>query len=901
MRVHIRPSFAGPDRGEGGIRRWVEAQHKYLPDCGVEIVGEDQHPDLIVCHAGDLVRTTLPLVCHNHGLYATASQQWSRWEWQMNANVIELIRRADLTTVPSRWVADQVARGMSVPAHVLYAGIEPQDWEPGDNGGYVLWNKTRVDLVCDPDPLNRLARRVPQQKFISTFADPSLPNVQRTGRLPYHDAKMLTRNAGVYLSTSRETFGIATVEAMAAGVPVLGWRYGGNLDIVQHGQTGYLAEVGNYDDLVHGLELCVKNRAEWGANARAVALERFTWRRAIEECADLYGDILNQRAQRIKVSVIITCYKLEEYLGDCLASLQAQSMRDGWEAIVVDDCSPVTEERNCEALVAEYSAGDPRIKFTRTPHNLYLAGARNHGIAQARGEYVIPLDADDMLHPKALEVLSDFLDREPGASVAYGKFELIEPDGRRWVSTWPRPFVWEHQITHKNQLPYASMYRRWVWERTGGYRERCKTAEDADFWCRVTSYGARPVQCTDLPCLIYRNRSDSMSHVEAEPDWTAWYPWSKDRTLAPFGCVGTPPNRQASWGVKTHTEPLVSVIIPVGPGHERLVVDALDSIAAQTDDRWEAIVVNDTGEPLDLAGFPWAKIVTTGGRQGPAIARNMGIAKATAPYLAFLDADDWLMPEFIARTLPIIQKERGYVYCDWFQINKDATWERKECPEYDMTALMETGFFHAITGLYPRAAILETIGGFDPEAGGWEDWDFAFAMATAGICGTRIAEPLFCYRYWSGQRREQGVAKGKGNAATMRRKWHAYIKDGGRKLMACKGCGRGGGRKSVAASTILTPTEKIQSQAAQGDAVLIEYIGKATTTTTFRGKATGALYRFGSDSGHKIRFVYAADAEQLLARADFRTVNTAEARQTVEAARAEPLPVRQSDQRVAVG
>ena len=69
----------------------------------------------------------------------------------------------------------------------------------------------------------------------------------------------------VYLSTSQETFGIGTVEALAAGVPVLGWASGGNLDIVQHMKTGYLAEVGDYDDLQRGLELVHRQPERVGA------------------------------------------------------------------------------------------------------------------------------------------------------------------------------------------------------------------------------------------------------------------------------------------------------------------------------------------------------------------------------------------------------------------------------------------------------------------------------------------------------------------------------------------------------------------------------------------------------------------------------------------------------------
>ncbi len=889
LRVYIRPNFDGPDKGEGGIRRWVEAQHRYLPNYGVVPVNSESEADVVVCHAGDIVDTHKPLVTHCHGLYATADQKWDRWAWMLNNNVIELLRRADIATVPSEWVRMQVARGMSIDAQVLYAGIDPDLWEPGTNGNYILWNKTRVDPVCDPAAVNRLAIMNPKRRFLSTYGD-NLPNVQRTGKLPFDDARGLVRNASIYLSTSRETFGIGTVEAMACGVPVLGWAFGGNLDIVRHGITGYLAKPGDYQDLQTGLEWLLEHRDSVGQAARADVIERFTWRRAVARCAELYQEAAGLSTPRPKVSVIVTCYKLEEYLPECLASLQQQTMAD-WECIVVDDHSP----GNCQKAMGPFFA-DERFLYLRTPRNLYLSGARNFGIRYSHGHYIIPLDADDMLNPRALEVLSGFLDQQPGYAIAYGAFELLEPDGRRWISGWPQQFTWEGQMVHRNQLMYGSMYRRWVWERSGGYRERCHTAEDADFWCRVTSFGARAYKVSSYPTLLYRNRQDSMSHVESDWDWTLYYPWARDRKVVPFGSVGEPPEK-TSWPVHTYAEPKVSVVIPCGPGHESLVRDALDSVQAQTFADWECIVVNDTGKTLELPGYPWVRIVETEGQQGPAIARNIGIEASRAPLFALLDADDWLMPTFLERCMEVQRKEGGYIYTDWFQIGKDGAHEVKRCQDYDMGDLLTKGFYHTITGLYPREA-WQAVGGFDPDSGGWEDWDFVFALATREYCGTRVPEPLFCYRYWSGQRREDGYAQSGDNAKLLRAKWKDYVQDGGQKLMGCSSCGRGGGgRASTAGAARSQSVQSVNQTAAQeSGAVLLEYVGKSAGTRTYKGARSGQMYRFGPDSGHNRKYVYSVDVPGLLAMRDFRLAE--EPKPVTTPAPAEPLPVRQSENRV---
>ena len=709
IKVYIRPRFEGPDKGEGGIRRWTDAQARYLPEHNVIVVDSEGEAELVAIHAGDLVKTDKPLVAHCHGLYNTAAQEWNRSAWQLNRNVIEVLRRADVVTAPSTWVAHQLARGMSVKAHVLYGGIERSHWaEPGECRGFVLWNKTRVDPVCSVEPLLKLAERRPGQQFVSTFGL-ERPNLKLTGKLPFADARELVKHASVYLSTSRETFGIGTLEAMAAGVPVLGYAWGGNLDIVEHLKTGYLAPIGNLDELERGLDWCLEHREEAGAAARAKVLECFTWERAMADCAEMYREALGARRTEVKVSVIVTCYRLEEYLGDCLASLQAQTMRDGWECIVVDDCSPVDDTRNCRELVGEYMAGDRRIRYTRTPRNLYLAGARNWGIAQARGQYILCLDADDMLPPRSLEVLAGQLDREPGWDIVYGRVEFLQPDGSIKKSGWPVPFNWEYQANGRNCLPYSAMYRRKVWQRIGGYREWCRTAEDADFWLRATSYGARAEKVTEYPCLLYRDREGSMSRVEGQVNWGEWCPWTRDRGVVPFGCVGKPANNRDSWPVLTYDPPLVSVVIPVGPGHERIVADALDTVAAQTIPRWEVIVVNDSGQEVNVAGHPWARVLETPQPgSGPAVARNLGTEHARADWVLYLDADDYLMPRCLERCLDVVLEHGGWAYVDWFAVQPDGSSSVYHTPEWDAEGVLLKGLQQAVWILWCYCALSPT-------------------------------------------------------------------------------------------------------------------------------------------------------------------------------------------------
>ena len=99
-----------------------------------------------------------------------------------------------------------------------------------------------------------------------------------------------------------------------------------------------------------------------------------------------------------KISVIIPVYNVEKYVGRCLDSVLGQTFTD-WEAVCVNDGSP---DRSREIL-AEYAERDRRIKIVDKP-NGGLSDARNAGMRNASGEYVVFLDSDDFIHPRTFEI-----------------------------------------------------------------------------------------------------------------------------------------------------------------------------------------------------------------------------------------------------------------------------------------------------------------------------------------------------------------------------------------------------------------------------------------------------------------------------------------------------------------
>ena len=100
-----------------------------------------------------------------------------------------------------------------------------------------------------------------------------------------------------------------------------------------------------------------------------------------------------------KISVIIPVYNVEKYLARCLDSVIAQTFSD-IEIICINDGST----DNAGQILSEYAKKDKRIKII-TQENSGVVAARNNGIASSVGEYIYPLDGDDIIAPMTLEKL----------------------------------------------------------------------------------------------------------------------------------------------------------------------------------------------------------------------------------------------------------------------------------------------------------------------------------------------------------------------------------------------------------------------------------------------------------------------------------------------------------------
>lgn len=925
--VYINPSLpvTAPHDGGGGILRVVEAMVRHLPEFGYTVVNDPKEADIINNHGAMLhTEVDVPMVSSCHGMY------WSDYEWNgeyhdVNRHVVECLAQSNAITAPSEWVRNAITRGMLRNPTVVYHGIDLYEWPKSEPVEYVLWNKARIDPVADNMPLMQIAELMPEQVFVTTYGKPTA-NVHVTGPLSYETMKHVIAGASIYLATTRETFGIGTLEAMACGVPVVGWDFGGQHEIIKQNETGALVPVGDYEQLMAAIRYVMKYRERFSEACRDDILRRWQWQGKIAMYAEVFDKVLQSyNAHSYKTSIIVTCHNLARFLSDALRSVANQT-NSNVECIVIDDASTDETRTVYDLFVGKSIDLHKRFRYVRLDENVGLSAARNEGLKYAQGRYILHLDADDILPPNAVDLLSLALDRDASIHIAYGALNTVNEDAENEQrNSWPfDSFNWYHQISHLNQLPYAAMMRREVLESVGGYRLRDWRAEDASLWTRATSFGFRARKVTDECCLIYRMRQGSKSGREREAghddgNWCALFPWTLasnseqgmaiapdakehiNPKIVPWSAQGTPPARVRFWPVPHHAEPVVSVIVPCIDNHRSVLIDALDSLQAQTFTQWECIVINDSATTLDLPAHPWARIINTPHRRedenedkgyvpvGAGAARNIGIDSARGQYVLFLDADDMLVPnalEDMARA--VVGSDGAYAYSDWSVWYKNEKWddahEIQMVPEYTAFAQFVAGQ-HPVTALVERGWAADVR--FDESLPFLEDWQFFADCATKGYCGVRVGAALLVYRFYSSVRRAlSGVRRDENGEIilpeqtqlvidSIRARYSEYI-DGNKTMAGC--CG--GNKAAVSALSaalganapdvlIRAVRENLENEEegtkgiAAPTMVAMEFVGEQYGATTWLSKDRHRQYIGGLEPNHRYCEVWQDDVEHL--------------------------------------
>jgi glycosyltransferase involved in cell wall biosynthesis len=204
--------------------------------------------------------------------------------------------------------------------------------------------------------------------------------------------------------------------------------------------------------------------------------------------------------------VIITCYNSNRYLTETIESVLLQTY-PRIEIIVVDDGS--TDE------TAQIARGYPVNYIYQT--NRGISAARNTGIRHCQGEYVLFLDHDDRLLPRAVETGVKLLEEHPECALAVGEHRYIGADGRAIGYSNKRAAGPDHYLTLLEhnfiETPCSALHRRSGIALTGGFDESLRVAEDLEFYLRTARQSTWVGH--ETPVAEYRLHDSSLSRDAA--------------------------------------------------------------------------------------------------------------------------------------------------------------------------------------------------------------------------------------------------------------------------------------------------------------------------------------------------------------------------------------------------
>jgi glycosyltransferase involved in cell wall biosynthesis len=180
------------------------------------------------------------------------------------------------------------------------------------------------------------------------------------------------------------------------------------------------------------------------------------------------------------VSIVIPCYNGAAFLAEAIESCLRQTYRE-LEVIVVDDASP----DSCAEIARWYAHADSRVRLIQRSRNGGVSRAFNTGFRSACGEYFTRLAQDDLFREDAIALMKGYLEKHPDTGLAYCDAQLIDESGV--ITGLKRAGEPVQALETGNSLcVMCVMWRRSVWEEVGGFDPRFDTAEDYEYWLRVS-------------------------------------------------------------------------------------------------------------------------------------------------------------------------------------------------------------------------------------------------------------------------------------------------------------------------------------------------------------------------------------------------------------------------------
>jgi len=242
----------------------------------------------------------------------------------------------------------------------------------------------------------------------------------------------------------------------------------------------------------------------------------------------------NQVASTPLVSVVMPVYNVEQFIEEALTSVVTQTYQN-LEIIVVDDESP-----DQSILLIQQKFNDPRIRIVKQK-NRGLAGARNTGIRQAKGEYIAFLDSDDFWQSDKIEQHIKVMQANPNCGVSFCSSLFVDEQSQslgRLQAPKKKGAYQPSDIFCRNPIGNGSVpvIRKGTLEQIGFissdkshngvpylqyFDESLRQSEDVDCWTRIALSTGAQFQYIDRPLTHYRLNAGGLS-ADVDKQFETW-------------------------------------------------------------------------------------------------------------------------------------------------------------------------------------------------------------------------------------------------------------------------------------------------------------------------------------------------------------------------------------------
>lgn len=210
---------------------------------------------------------------------------------------------------------------------------------------------------------------------------------------------------------------------------------------------------------------------------------------------------MNNNINQPLVSVIVPCYNQATYLAETLDSVLAQTYTN-WECVIVDDGSIDNPQKIAELYIHK----DPRFKFLRQK-NQGPSVARNNGIHASKGQFILPLDSDDIIASTYIEKAVGVFAQDKTIKLVYCKAKFFDKKDEEWCI----PDYKYEDILWNNLIFCSALFYRRDYDDTQGYNPNMRGGlEDWDFWLSLLKSGDKVYRIDEI-LFFYRIKDISRS------------------------------------------------------------------------------------------------------------------------------------------------------------------------------------------------------------------------------------------------------------------------------------------------------------------------------------------------------------------------------------------------------